>query len=80
MGRTALMLLAVMTVTLAGDYVLKRAGSHRAGLASGWFALGVLFYLLTAVGWFFLLRKALGGRQIAGLGLALASVLAMAQG
>jgi drug/metabolite transporter (DMT)-like permease len=55
--KTALILVAVTLVTLLGDYFIKLASDKPDGLLSHTFALGLIFYGLPAIGWFFLMRS-----------------------
>ncbi|TJZ93485.1 transporter [Paracoccus gahaiensis] len=53
----SLVLLAVVTaLTIGGDYLIKSATIHVAGMGSGLFLVAVALYALSAFGWFFLIR------------------------
>lgn len=54
----SLLLLALVTgMTVGGDYLIKLATGHRAGMASMFFVAGALLYALSAIGWFHLMRS-----------------------
>lgn len=51
-------LLAFVTVmTVGGDYFIKSATGHAAGMASAFFVIGMLLYALSAFGAFHLMRS-----------------------
>lgn len=47
----------ITLVTLLGDYFLKIASGKPKGIATGWFAAGLVTYALLAIGWYFLMRS-----------------------
>ena len=47
---------ALCLITVAGDYLLKRASDEVAPLYSWWFVLGFVVYFSTAFGWVFVMR------------------------
>lgn len=55
--RTALLLIIVTVVTLVGDYFIKVASGKLNGLLTPTFAIGLVFYGLPAIGWFYLMRS-----------------------
>jgi undecaprenyl phosphate-alpha-L-ara4N flippase subunit ArnF len=55
--KTALILAAVIAVTLVGDYLIKLASQKPAGLTTWVFLAGALLYGLPAVGWYFLMKS-----------------------
>lgn len=55
--KTALILAAIIGVTLVGDYLIKLASQRQGGPTSFTFAAGALLYALPAVGWFYLMRS-----------------------
>ena len=55
--KTALLLLLVTGLTLIGDYCIKIASGRIHGLYSVQFAVGVIFYSLPAIGWFYLMKS-----------------------
>lgn len=55
---TSLFLLTLVTVmTVGGDYFIKTATGHRAGMSSAFFVIGTLLYGLSSIGWFYLMRS-----------------------
>lgn len=55
---TTIALLFVITLaTVTGDYFVKVASGRSGGLTSQTFLLGVVFYSLPAIGWFFMMRS-----------------------
>jgi undecaprenyl phosphate-alpha-L-ara4N flippase subunit ArnF len=54
---TVTVLLIVTILTLIGDYFLKVATGKSEGIASGWFAAGVVTYGILAFGWFVLMKS-----------------------
>lgn len=54
---SALVLVAILALTLIGDYCIKLASDMPDGLRSPVFLVGAVFYGLPAVGWFFLMRS-----------------------
>ncbi|MGP3699358.1 hypothetical protein [Rhodobacter sp. NSM] len=50
-------LLVISIVTLLGDYLIKKATGTEQGLLSLTFLVGMLFYGLPAVGWFYLMKS-----------------------
>ena len=55
--KSALILMAIILVTILGDYLIKVASQKPNGLMTAIFAGGVLLYALPAVGWFYLMRS-----------------------
>ena len=55
--KTALILTAIIAVTLVGDYLIKVASQKPSGLTTLIFFGGALLYALPAVGWFYLMRS-----------------------
>lgn len=54
---TSFVLLALVTVmTVGGDYFIKTATGHAAGMHSALFVVGAALYGLSAIGWFYLMR------------------------
>lgn len=54
---TSLLLLALVTLmTVSGDYLIKIATGHSAGMSSPVFLMGAALYGLSAIGWFLLMR------------------------
>lgn len=53
----AFVIVSVITVTLLGDYTIKRATLDPAGLLSPSFSIGVAAYGLSAIGWFYLMKS-----------------------
>lgn len=51
------LLILVTGMTVFGDYLIKTATGHHAGMMSVVFALGALSYGASAIGWFFLMRS-----------------------
>ncbi|QBX35583.1 hypothetical protein E4L95_13125 [Paracoccus liaowanqingii] len=53
----SLVLLSIVTaLTIGGDYLIKSATVHTAGMGSGLFLIAVGLYALSAIGWYFLMR------------------------
>ena len=48
---------SVISVTLLGDYFIKRATLEPSGLTSLSFSIGVAAYGLSAIGWFYLMKS-----------------------
>lgn len=55
--KTALILTAIILVTLVGDYLIKITSQKPAGLTTLTFLGGALLYALPAIGWFYLMRS-----------------------
>ena len=55
--KTALILAAIILVTLIGDYLIKVASQKPSGLTTLTFLGGALLYALPAVGWFYLMKS-----------------------
>ncbi len=55
--KTAVLLIMVTAVTLVGDYFIKLASGKANGLFTPTFAIGLVFYGLPAIGWFYLMRS-----------------------
>lgn len=53
---TVLLLVVVTAMTVFGDYLIKTATGHSSGIFSAFFIIGALFYGLSAIGWFYLMR------------------------
>jgi len=51
-----LILIGITGLTLIGDYCIKLASGAQSGLFSWTFVVGMVFYGLPAIGWFFLMR------------------------
>ncbi|MDP3341118.1 hypothetical protein [Frigidibacter sp.] len=51
-----LILIGITGLTLIGDYCIKLASGAQSGLFSRTFVVGMVFYGLPAIGWFFLMR------------------------
>lgn len=56
MIKSFLVLLAIVAVASAGDYLMKIASQKPSGLSSPQLYVGVLLYGLTGFGWFYLMR------------------------
>jgi len=54
--RTTLILLAIIFVTIVGDYLIKIASQKPSGLFTLTFFGGMLLYALPAIGWFYLMK------------------------
>ena len=54
--KSALILTAIILVTLVGDYMIKVASQKPNGLMTITFVGGALLYALPAIGWFYLMR------------------------
>lgn len=52
-----IILVAITSLTLIGDYCIKLASGQQNGLATPTFMIGLLLYALPAIGWFFLMRS-----------------------
>ncbi len=55
--RTIIILTLIILLTLWGDYLIKQAADRPNGLTSLALLVGGLFYGITAIGWFFLMRS-----------------------
>jgi drug/metabolite transporter (DMT)-like permease len=55
--RTALILIAIILVTLVGDYLIKVSSQKSSGLTTLSFIGGAVLYGLPAIGWFYLMRS-----------------------
>lgn len=55
--QSAIILVVITLLTMAGDYYIKLASARPDGLLTAGFALGVVLYALPALGWFFLMRS-----------------------
>jgi drug/metabolite transporter (DMT)-like permease len=55
--KTALILTAIILVTLVGDYLIKVASQKPSGLTTLAFISGAVLYALPAIGWFYLMRS-----------------------
>jgi undecaprenyl phosphate-alpha-L-ara4N flippase subunit ArnF len=55
--KTALILTAIIAVTLVGDYLIKLASQRAGHPTSVTFLVGALLYALPAIGWFYLMRS-----------------------
>lgn len=49
-------LAAITLTTVIGDYFIKMASLPHNGMATAYFPLGLFFYAVTGVGWFFMMR------------------------
>ena len=54
--RSALILAAIVALTVVGDYSIKAASQRDGGLFTRAFLLGALLYGLPAVGWYYLMQ------------------------
>ena len=54
--RTVLIITAVLTLTVAGDFALKQASGKVSPFVSAWFISGAIFYAATTVGWIVLMQ------------------------
>jgi drug/metabolite transporter (DMT)-like permease len=52
-----LVTVGLCAVSVAGDYLLKRASDHAPSFASWWFVAGLVLYSSTAFGWVFVMRR-----------------------
>lgn len=55
--KTAGILIAIIALTVVGDYMIKVASQKPSGLTSLLFFGGTLLYALPAIGWFYLMRS-----------------------
>lgn len=55
--KSALILTAIILVTLVGDYLIKVASQKPNGLLTVTFVGGAILYALPATGWFYLMRS-----------------------
>lgn len=55
--KSALILTAIILVTLVGDYLIKIASQKPNGLLTVTFVGGAILYALPAIGWFYLMRS-----------------------
>lgn len=62
---TTVLLLMIISATIAGDYYIKSASLDEEGLSSGIFFAGMSLYALPAIGWFFLMK----GHSLATIGI-----------
>jgi drug/metabolite transporter (DMT)-like permease len=53
---TWLILAALTLTTVIGDYFIKIASLPNNGMATAYFPVGLFFYAITGVGWFFMMR------------------------
>lgn len=54
--RSALILAAIVALTVVGDYSIKAASQQGGGLFTRAFLLGALLYGLPAIGWYYLMQ------------------------
>jgi drug/metabolite transporter (DMT)-like permease len=47
----------ISLTTVVGDYFIKTATLPQNGMMTAYFALGLFFYSITGVGWFFVMRS-----------------------